>query len=240
MPVFPTTHWSIVKAIQHADADSQYDLLENFLRRYLRVFQQHVDVRFRGVPLHEREDIVQGFVTDRIVEGQILTEASQARGRLRSFLRVCLNNYALSALRSERPVSSFELQDDELEEQSGVACAFDIAWMDQVLADTVTRFKDKCYNDGRQELWDVFDLRIGRPALVGSAPVAYDTLAAQLGLTAHQVRSLLVTAKRGCHKCLRDVIGEYATSVADIDAEIDDLRRIAGSRRQQARLIDML
>ncbi len=242
---FPTTHWSFITALQQADDASQRRMLGAFLVRYLPVFRQHLRQRFPTVDEHSREDILQGFVTDRILERQILSHVADSKGRLRSFLRVCLNHFAISMLRKS-PLEQRGGSDPyaSIEEQLAVdepgATSFDIAWADQLLTEAMLAMKDDCAEHGRQDIWDVFDFRVLRPALTGAPLFSGKELGDKLGLTEKQIANRLVTAKRMLQRKLEDAVREYAVSTAEVDEELRDLMRIfcdAGSGRNQASIM---
>ncbi len=235
---FPTTHWSFITALQQADDASQRRMLGAFLVRYLPVFRRHLAERYPKIDEHTREDLIQGFVTDRLLERRILERVAESKGRLRSFLRVCLNNFVNSMLRKVKPDERvtgqpYAIDEQVMIEESGVT-SFDVAWADQLLTEAILNMKDSCFESGRQVIWEVLDFRVLRPAFLGSDPLTTAELSEKLGVDADKIANRLVTAKRMLKRHLEDAIREYAVSINEVDAELQDLVRIftaAGSER---------
>ena len=89
-PVFATTHWSVVLAAGSADTPAANAALETLLRAYWKPL--YFFLRLRGQTHHDAEDLVQAFFR-RFLEKNAVREASQQRGRFRSFLLAALKNF---------------------------------------------------------------------------------------------------------------------------------------------------
>src|SRR5207249_6631861 len=89
-PVFATTHWSVVLAAGSLDTPAANAALETLLRAYWKPL--YFFLRQRGQTHHDAEDLVQAFFR-RFLEKDAVREASQQRGRFRSFLLAALKNF---------------------------------------------------------------------------------------------------------------------------------------------------
>ena len=233
---FPTTQWT---AIERAGGQGTAGLvaLDQLLVRYLGPLRAHLTM-YKRLAREDAEDLLQGFISEKVLERQILEKADPQRGRFRTFLLVALDRYVASELRTrgrKRRSASGQLPVDQashaLDPKPGPSDAFEIAWARQVLADAARRMHDQCLAGNRQDLWEIFEGRVLAPTLDGSEPIAYEQFVRQFSISSTQAVNLLTTAKRMYARNLRGVVGEYMTDDQQIDQEIAELRAILGRPR---------
>jgi len=232
---FPTTHWSLIGRVRDAQDSARRDALNQLLTRYWPALKAHLVVKKRIDP-NEADDLVQGFIANRVLEHNLMATADAGRGRFRSLLATALDNYVTSQMRmrsaakreAERAVSL----DQEAYEQAAVAAgalhdAFDVAWAREVLAEILRQMQAECQRSGRPDVWGVFEARVLGPILQGAEPLAYEPLLARFGFRSPtDASNALVTAKRMFGRLLREVVREYAVDEDDVDAEIRELQEI--------------
>ncbi len=230
--MFPSTHWSFVTSVRHADPEQRRQLVGSFLTRYAPPLRTHLAAQFPQINAADRDDLLQDFLTNHILQRSILDRADRERGKLRSFLRVSLNNHTKTWLAKHRrdPLRQAHSIEYEVgEEAVSEDLSFDLAWAGVVLTEAVVRFKDDCADHDRTREWDVFDLRLLRPALLGTQAVEYRELAKRYDVTPRQLENQLITAKRRFSRILRDIVSSYTASDEETEEEIRELRRIAFS-----------
>ena len=228
----PSTHWSLVREAGHEIGDIQRRALGRVLSQYLHPMAWHVRSKF-GVDLHQSEDLVQGFIVHKVLEGELIQSASQAKGRFRTLLLTALDRYAIDQYRiaesregngERRPLGEAA---EASSSASDPAEIFDLLWARQVLVDAVTRMQEHCLSNARPDLWEVFQGRVLAATLEGGAVVPYAELAARLGwATPAQGSNVLVTANRMFARVLRATVGRYELAPADVEREIDSLHEI--------------
>jgi RNA polymerase sigma-70 factor (ECF subfamily) len=202
------------------------------------VLRNHL-VRGRGLTPDAADDLVQSFLTDKVLEDGLIGLADPGRGRFRTFLATSLDRYLVSHIRAERakkrgggarhlPLTA-ELS--VVDPTPSPHQSFDVSWARQVLAEAVDSMCAQCLASGRAEVWGVFDGRVLSPLLHGGEQLSYAELVARYGFVSpSQASNVLVTANRMFVRELRRVVGAYTSTEAEADAEIADLRRIlAGS-----------
>lgn len=236
---FPTTQWSLVLRAGASDEERR-DALELVLTTYLPAMKAHL-VRRKGLQSEQAEDLLQEFVTDKVLQKNLIAQANRELGRFRTFLLTALDRFLINHLRDQRaakrspgtPLATFE------DHMDGAACidrpsdAFDIAWARQVIEEALRRMQVECEAAGRHDLWNVFRCRVTGPILEGTDPVDYRDLVRQFGFRSpSQATNALVTAKRMYARMVRDVIAQYARDDAEIEAEIDDLHRVLEGSNQ--------
>lgn len=235
---FPTTHWSAVYRAGDGVPDARQRALEQLLRRYLPALKAYL-VKSKRLSAEEAEDLLQDFVLEKVVQGQLIAHADERRGRFRTFLLSVLDNYLVSQLRkrhAKRRSPEGGLQ--PLPEGAGIpggghdpATAYTLAWARQVLTEAMRRMEQTCREDGRLDLWEVFAARVIEPLLHHAEPLPYDQLVKRFGLASPlQAANLLVTAKRLFTRALRSVVAEYARDQEEVDEEIRELRAILAAR----------
>ncbi len=233
---FPTTRWSLVDRFGQTGGESH---LEEFLKRYRPALLAFLRSHPAGAA-GRAEDLVQGFIADKILQDRLLREADAGRGRLRSFLMRSLRNYALNVRRAEAAerraprlgvVSLEDLGPGGVAGESAAVDQFEVEWARTVLADAVQRMREECQRGGREAVWVVFDERVLKPLLGGGPVPSYAELMQrhQFGSPA-EASNRLITAKRMFSRHLRSIISEYVTHPAEIDEEISDLSRALGAR----------
>src|SRR5438477_6642253 len=92
---FPSTQWSLVGRAGRTSNEHRRDALGVLLHRYMPALRAHL-VLAKRMSADHAEDLLQGFVADKIIEKNLLAQAEQARGRFRSFLLAALNHYVIS------------------------------------------------------------------------------------------------------------------------------------------------
>ncbi len=228
----PTTRWTSIFQAADQNHPDFHDRLTRLLDLYRPALIAYL-VRAHKVKSHEAEELVHDFITDRILEAGLLSKAKQERGRFRSFLFACLQNYVRDHWRGQRRRGVVtELIDLEVHgqcEYKGMSAPelFDVAWVREVLASVVERTKQECEAENRQDIWAIFTARVLEPCLHGVEPVAIEELAAKYNLQAtNAVSNITLTGKRKFVRCLRQVILEYVTDPNDVEEEIQHFKKI--------------
>jgi hypothetical protein len=243
---FPPTQWSLVSAARQSDVAACRAALAVLLQRYLPALRTHLLVRRGGSGGGARDvdDLLQGFVADKIIEQRLLEHAQQAKGKFRSFLLATLEHYAISVHRREnaakRAPSDGVAELGEAAHELPAAAAdpadkFNIAWARELIAEALRRMRAECEASARGDLWTIFNARVVLPAMEGREPADYAVLVRELGLAAPlDACRRLATAKRQFARHLREVAGEYGEgNDAAADLEIEELRAVlAGSAAQ--------
>lgn len=231
---FPQTQWSLIdRAAKLSDAEDQPRALAIVLNRYLPAMRAHLSKAY-GMRAENADDVLQGFIADKVIEQNLLEHARQEKGKFRSFLLVTLNHYVVSEHRRRvKPAgTALAMLGERAEQVPGKEEpeVFTLAWARELLTESLRRMKRECNESKRSDVWRIFEARIVQPIFEGERPISYQQLVDELKLPAPLVAcNLLMTAKRMFIRNLRAVTSEYADSERDIDEELADLRRILSS-----------
>jgi RNA polymerase sigma-70 factor (ECF subfamily) len=206
------------------------------LQRYLPALRAHL-VLHRRIEPHQADDLLQSFVSRKVLEQRLIARSDRTRGRFRSFLLKALDHYVIDQLRRQKSrggahapaqldeMQELELADDDAEAQPSQA--FDRAWAKEVVAEAVRRMRADCERTGRGDLWGVFEHRVLAPSMHGAEPVPYEKLVSDYKLDSpQQASNVLMTAKRMFARALRGVIAESAEDDGEIEQDLRDLKQI--------------
>jgi DNA-directed RNA polymerase specialized sigma24 family protein len=234
---FPTTHWSLVgRAAAERDSGGTTGTaaLAELIRSYLPALRAHLvgPMRFDS---HRADDLLQGFLADKVLEQNMLALADPDRGKFRTFLLTALERFVIDTLRrdSARKRSSrskmldIDEQADRIRAGQEPSDAFDRAWAGEVLGEVMRRMHHECQQSNRSHLWMIFEARMLLPITDGTAPPSHDELASRLKLeSATQSANALGSAKRLFTRNFREVVSEYAAHPSEVDSEIRELWEI--------------
>jgi len=229
---FRTTHWSLVERAILENDQGPREALAELLRRYLPALRAHL-LNTRTVRESQVDDLLQNFVSDKILQSDLLARADDRRGKFRTLLLTALHRYLVDQWRAqharkrraEQAVSlDGDVPDYLARTDTTAAKSFDVAWARQVLRGTLIAMETECQTGGRALVWEVFRRRLVDPILDGGEPMPYEQLVTTYGLSSpRQAANVLITGKRMFARILREVVGEY-TPPNEVDAEIRQLQ----------------
>jgi RNA polymerase sigma-70 factor (ECF subfamily) len=207
-----------------ADSPARRGALEALLRRYLPPMKVYL-VRKRRLGPDEADDLLQSFVSDKVLDARFVAAADQSRGRFRSFLLTSLDHFLIDRVRKRKSTPA-ATEGDEAPEPAAPQepDPFDVAWARQVINEALRRMEDGCRAGGRGDVWAMFERRVVGPTLLDRPAPPYETIVAELGFSSPtEASNCLVTAKRMYTRILREVVTEYAGENPNVEAELRDL-----------------
>lgn len=232
---FPTTRWSLIARAQDLDPELRRTALEELVRRYSPALRGYLVLCKRLDP-ERAEDVLQGFLGDRILQRDFFGHVQPERGKFRQLLQRSLHHYLIDRIRQERARGTragtqVDIAPEELaagEESS--PDVFDVAWARQVIVESVRRMHADCRARGRMHVWGIFEHRILLPTLANRPLPPYDQLVGRFGFESpEQASNALITAKRQFKRTIETVLGEYVETQEEIQDEIRDLHQILAS-----------
>ena len=123
---FPATQWTRILSGQQRDT-----LLEELCQAYWKPIYCYL--RAKGFGNEQAKDLTQGFFSEKVLGKELLEKADRQRGRFRSFLLRAVHNYAVSALRADRPHQSLDVSHEYESPARDPEREFDRAWADELL-----------------------------------------------------------------------------------------------------------
>ena len=230
---FPPTRWSLVMELRGGGTRG-IEALDLICRSYwVPIFAY---IRARGHTVEDAEDLTQGFF-EKLVRANLLGETSPAKGRLRTFLVVTLQNYLLNARARDRTQRRggnwLRLQGEaaqfEIENLPSVGMApdqvFDRSWALALLSKVLSRLEREYRAAGRG---DVFDLL--RPNLTpGGGMGTGSELSEKLGISEGALRVALFRFRGRYRTLLAEEVGKTLDQGQTVEEELSALiHAIAG------------
>lgn len=231
---FPSTSWSLVDRAARGD-DLARTSLSSLLKAYLLPLKAHL-IRKGYASREQADDLVQGFIADKVIERDLIASADPDRGKFRTFLATSLERYVTSEYRKQNALK--RRPGEGVSQGSGLlgsvasndevsVDSYDIAWAKQVIHQALSEMKRACEERNDPRCWNVFKARILRVTLEGLEPISYAEVIDTEGFASYsQVTKALYRAKQLYVDHLRMVVGRYVSGPEEIDREIGELQDI--------------
>jgi RNA polymerase sigma factor (sigma-70 family) len=227
-----TTRWSVVlRSAQTQTAGFQAALGELY-----RIYQYplYAYVRRRGHPPEEAQDLTQGFFL-HLLEHKTLERADPLKGKFRSFLLGCLQNYLATEAERARCLKrgggvefvSLDLQDAESRYRLELVDAltpekvFAARWAVALLAEAMNRLRQEYVTSEKVATLEVLKafLDVGN----SKTPPSYEAAAATLHVSIASVKTLIHRLRKQYATLVREEIERTVSDSDEIDAEIHEL-----------------
>ncbi|MEK7794539.1 MAG: sigma-70 family RNA polymerase sigma factor [Candidatus Hydrogenedentota bacterium] len=224
---FEPTRWSLIVAAGQRGGRDGPGALEELCKVYWAPI--YAFIRRKGYSTEAAEDLTQGFLTS-LIERNSLSSADPVRGKFRTFLLACVQNYLAKELRRENTEKrggkviftplrgldqierlAIQAAHDRTPEQS-----FERQWALTVLAQSLKRLEENWKKKGKAEEFEAL-----KPVLTGElGKVPYGELAERLKRTPNAVKILVHRLRTNFGQVLREEIAQTLTENEDTDAEL--------------------
>ena len=216
--VFPPTRWSAVVAARSGEEAERSRGLARIAEAYWRPVYKLLRLRWRKSHEDARELTQELFA--RILEDDLLATYDPAKGRLRTFLRTCLDALVMNDERDrtrlkrggDREVLSLDCEQAERELSSASLAGpvdadayFEAEWVRSVFALAVARLRADC-RPVVFEVFDRYDLQDREPR------PTYAEIAAELSIKPTDVTNHLALARREMRRITLDALREMTVS----------------------------
>jgi RNA polymerase sigma factor (sigma-70 family) len=201
---FPATRHSLVEAA----ASGGPAALEEIAALYWKPAYKHVRIKWRRGN-EEAKDLVQGFFT-ALVERNLLAEFDPAKGRLRTWLRTCLDHFVLkqdeAASRLKRGGGvdmTFDFEAAERELASSAPTPEDVfvrEWEREVFGLALAELRQICEEAGKQVQHRIFE----QYDLADEPRPGYAELGREHGIPVTTVTNHLAWARRELRRIVRE------------------------------------
>jgi RNA polymerase sigma factor (sigma-70 family) len=223
---FPQTRATAIALLRSDEADARSRGIRIVAEVYWPSVYKHLRWRFRMTP-EQAEDIVQAFFLD-LVETERLASYDPARARFRTYLRQCLDNFAVDAHRrasaKRRKAPELELDFASLEATLGAPpadpAALDREWVRRIAEVAVERLLASLEKRGKRThaaLFRRFHLHDDEPS--------YQVVADELGITVTDVTNWLHVARREFRHVALALLREITASEEEF---VEEAREVFG------------
>jgi len=227
---FSQTHWTVVLAAADNESPDAAIALEQLCGKYW--YPLYAFLRRQGRSPEDAKDLTQGFFAHLLVKDR-LQNVHPTKGKFRSFLLACLNNYVQNERDREQadkrgggqatiPIDVLAAEDQYHMETADVldpAKIFERRWASTLIENVLQQLKEKHVNGGKRELFETL-----HPFLTGDAERGgYAEAASKLAKNEGAVRVAVTRLREEFRDLLRAEVGRTVSSPAEIDAEVRHL-----------------
>jgi RNA polymerase sigma-70 factor (ECF subfamily) len=212
----PDTRWSLLLT---QSSDRTWDeIIRNYWRPVYRYVRRHWAKRNE-----DAKDLTQQFFAD-LLERDALGGVRPGGGRLRHFIKACLENFLKNARRAEtalkrnagRRLACLDLiQAVALSDQA--PRTFETEWRREVLADALRELESECLREGKLDHREVF-----RNHYQGTRE-SYRALAERLRISEDDVDNALRHAKARFRELVVERVRQSVATREDLEEELRDL-----------------
>lgn len=227
----PTTLWSVVRLAGRGGSPSSRDAFATLCRLYH--YPVYAFFRRSGVDAEEARDLTQAFFT-RLLEGDDLQRLDPARGRFRAWLKACLRHFLANHRDHQRTQKrgggavtvSLDADDDEqryLREPSHELTPerlYDQRWLLGILERVLERLQQHYADQGKAPLFDAL-----KGTLMGGGERPWSEVAAALSMKEGAVRVAAYRLRERFDQLLRAEVADTLENPADVDDELEQLKR---------------
>lgn len=243
---FPATRWSAVVAARSADPAESTRALDALLAAYWKPVYKYIRLRWTKSS-EDAQDLTQDFFA-RLLEKNLLDGYDPARGRLRTFLRACVDHLVANQERDDRRQKrgggafhlslDFQAADGELQRLDPAVPPemdefFEREWARSVFTAGVERLRAELGSCGKSVYFRIFE-RYDLEDALDRAPdgaldsgsdrrPSYQDLAREFGLTPVAVTNYLAHARREFRRIVLDFLRETAASDEEFRREARSL-----------------
>lgn len=233
VPVFQTTHWSVVLSAGNVTSPEAHAALTRLCQTYWLPI--YAFVRKRGHSPEQAEDLVQEFFSN-FLEKNYVAKAARDRGRFRSFLMTSVENFLHNVHARNQtkkrgggvPLLPLDNQDaessylSETTDESDPAKAFEQRWASTVLQTVLQRLRDEFTKRGQGDLFEALSAHLWGES--GSIP--YAQVAEQFKLTIANIKITAYRLRQRYRELLREEIAQTVSQPGEIDEEIRHLMKV--------------
>ena len=236
---FVPTHWSIIAAAGETqlNPEAARTALADLCQTYWRPLYSFV--RSRGYPVHDAQDLTQGFFA-YLIERKIYCRADREKGKFRSFLLASLKNFLADArdreealkrgggqqlllLDEERAQEAEALFQRQASEQNSTEHLFERTWAETIVNSALEMITKTYKMEGRESLFEALRIFV---AMGADPPPSYDQLAARLHMPASTLRSHVTRLRARYREALRAEVRRTVTTEAEVNEELHELLRL--------------
>jgi RNA polymerase sigma-70 factor (ECF subfamily) len=229
---FHTTRWTLVMAAAHDQSQTGRAALATLCQIYW--YPLYAFARRRGHSPHDAQDLTQGFFL-HILEHRALSGVDRLKGKFRSFLLACFQNYLLVEARRAHALKqggqcqfvSLDLESAEnryLLEPADYLTAekiFEARWALALLEHAKDVLGQEYTTRGKESVFATLKVFVG---IGESRPQdSYEEAAKTLGVGVGTVKTLIHRLRKQYLAAVREQVGRTVSDPAEIEGEIHAL-----------------
>jgi len=207
---FPLTRLSVLTALRAEDGAERARALDILFAAYWKPVYKYIRLKFSQSP-QDAQDLTQGFFAE-LLERELLCRFDPAKSRLRTYLRLCADSFALNEIKAAsrkkrggefaHVALDFSAAEDELRAQAidpasipspeSLEDFFEKEWIRSLFSSAVEELRGICEARKKQKAFQLFEAY----DLGGEENTSYAELAASFSLPLTEVNNQLAWARR--------------------------------------------
>jgi RNA polymerase sigma factor (sigma-70 family) len=226
---FHTTRWTLVMASARDQSQTGQAALAALCQIYW--YPLYAFARRRGYSPPDAQDLTQGFFL-HILEHRALSRVDQLKGKFRSFLLACFQNYLSVETQRARALKrggqcqliSLDLETAEnryrLEPADYLTAEkiFEARWALTLLEHAKTVVRQEYASRGKESVFDSLRGYIG--IMEGEHEASYEEVAKELGVSVGTLKTLVHRLRRRYLAVVRQEVARTVSNPAEIEGEI--------------------
>ncbi len=238
---FAATQWSVILAAGRSkiDAESSRAALAQLCESYWPPLYAYV--RARGYPIHDAQDLTQGFFA-YLIEHKIYARTDRQKGKFRSFLLASFKNFLADAHDREQtlkrgggrefvPLDETKIEaaeslfDAQMSGDSSLADdqLFERSWAETLVRTVLDHVAALYKTEGKEALFGQLQVFL----TMGAAPLpTYAELEARLDIPESTLRSHVTRLRARYRELLRAEVRRTVNTEAEVDDELRELLRV--------------
>jgi RNA polymerase sigma factor (sigma-70 family) len=230
---FHTTRWSVIIAAAQNDTGAGKAALAKLCQVYW--YPLYAFARRHGYSPHDAQDLTQGFFL-HLLEHRAYTRVDQVKGKFRSFLLACFQNYLsveTQRARSLKRGGNFEFvfldmgsaesryQLEPAAELLTPEKIFDARWAVTLLGEGMTRLREQYDVQGKLSIFET--LKAFLDPAKSQEVLSYEEAAKTLGVSVGAVKTHIHRLRKQYSSLVREEIGRTVSDPAKVGEEIHAL-----------------
>ena len=226
---FHTTRWTLVMASAHDQSPAGQAALAALCQTYW--YPLYAFARRRGHSSPDAQDLTQGFFM-HVLENRALSEVDQLKGKFRSFLLACFQNYlSVEMQRTHRLKRGGQCQFVSLDLEAAEnryrlepadfltpEKIFEARWALTLLEDSIEVLRRAYVARGKESVFDILKVFVG---IGESTPEpSYEATAKALDIGVGTVKTLIHRLRRNYLAVVREEVARTVSDPSEIEGEI--------------------
>lgn len=215
---FPLTRLSVVAAAKSENAEDRSRALDLLFAAYWKPIYKYLRLKYTQAP-QDAQDLTQGFFGE-LLERDLLSRFDPAKSRLRTYLRLCADSFALNEIKAAsrkkrggevaHVALDFSAAEDELRSQTVDPASipspesleefFEKEWIRSLFSSAVDELKSLCESRGKQKAFALFESY----DLDGEENLSYADLAERHDLPVTDVNNYMAWTRREFRRIVMD------------------------------------
>jgi RNA polymerase sigma factor (sigma-70 family) len=234
---FPLTRYSVLAAAGSSDSAERSRALDVLFAAYWKPIYKYLRLKYSQAP-QDAQDLTQGFFAE-LLERELLPRFDPAKSRLRTYLRLCADSFALNEIKAAsrkkrggqftHVALDFSAAEDELRAQTidpaslpspeSLEDFFEKEWIRSLFSSSVEELESLCESRGKQKAFALFESY----DLDGQENLSYAGLAARHGLSVTDVNNQMAWARREFRRIAMDRLRALSGSEEEFRREAKSL-----------------